>query len=762
MGIAVGIDLGTTNSCVAVVQAQRARVVEDAAGKRIQPSVISFHPDGRVLAGHDAKERMIIDPHNTIYSFKRLLGRELESPEMQAFVRECPYTVVKGPEGIPAVQARGREVSLPEVSAMMLKHMRDVCEETLGVEISEAVITVPANFNDVQRSSTKIAGRIAGFNVLRILNEPTAAALAYGFGGKKSERIAIYDFGGGTFDITVIELMDDIFEVLSTAGDTFLGGDDLDNKIIEEMRAAFLKQHKYDLAADPMAMQRIRSVAERMKCQLSSLDEVEATLREIAYGPGGAAIDFTFRMTRARFEELVEPLVERSLKTCDEALKLARMAPGALDNLILVGGTTRVPLVRRKVREYFAREPRTEINPDEVVAIGAAIHAFSLTGEELPENLPRREPKAPPRPMINTMGLMESVRTSRLPQGASPQPLFGLDEPDPDLPGLPDLDGDLPGLPEPDPDLPGPARRFDGSRPVPIGAFGDGRPQNKTMIGIKAPPRPAPPPTRPEEPPELDADDVLELVPDSVPPGPAAVASDAPIAMPLPAQPAQPFFAAPPQAGRADFDWAEEDEEPAPSASGKFGEIGFGSLPPPPPEAAPEAPARSEPERVAPRDLVAGEERVKPKGARESFSVPMVSGAVSTLLLDVTPRGLGVATAGGYCDTIIERNAAIPIEQSRLFSTSRDGQTEVLIDVYQGESRRVEQNARLGQVQLSGLRPTARGEIKIRVTFEIDTDGILGVSAINEESQEVARTRIVLTGGLDEDQVNALVRKYSK
>ncbi len=656
MGIAVGIDLGTTNSCVAVVQAQRARVVEDATGKRIQPSVISFHPGGATLAGYKAKERLVIDPKNTIYSFKRLLGRKISSAEMQHITNEFPYSVSEGPDGIPVIQARGQELSLPEISAIMLKYLREMCTQTLDVDIDEVVITVPANFNDVQRSSTKVAARIAGFNVLRILNEPTAAALAYGFGGKLTEKIAVYDFGGGTFDITIIELMDDIFEVLSTAGEAFLGGDDFDEKIVEEMRRQFLFMHRYDLGEDSVAMQRIRTVAERIKCQLSNLDEVEATLREFAYGPGGVAIDFSFKISRAKFESMIEPLVDKSIATCQESLKLAKLDVSSLDNLILVGGSTRIPLVRRKVKEFFNREPRTEINPDEVVAIGAAIHAFSLTGEELPEDLPV---PVEPKGMADFADLMEPVHKSA-------------------------------PMATPTRARPAPPPSVDSTQKIPK--------IQKTVMGL-------PTPLKDDEPshedPGLDLPDVRPQAPPAIPKKPAP--------------PAPPVI-------------AMEPKSPAP-----------------------------------PIDLVAGEDRILPKDEKGSFSVPMVNpAAASTLLLDVTPRGLGVATAGGYCDQIIERNAAIPVEQSRLFSTSTDNQTAVAINIFQGESRRVEQNTLLGQVHLPGIRAAQRGEIKIKVIFEIDTDGILGVSAVNEETGAAQDTRIQLLGGLNEDQVNALVSKYSK
>jgi len=737
MGIAVGIDLGTTNSCVAVVQAQRARVVENTAGKRIHPSVISFHPDGSILASWEAKDRLIIDSQNTIYSFKRLIGRDFESPDLQTAIEDLPYRVIEGPGGTPAVVVRGREVTVPEISAMMLRHLKEMCRETLGVDIDEAVITVPANFNDVQRSSTKVAGRIAGLKVLRILNEPTAAALAYGFGGKLSERVAIYDFGGGTFDVTIIELMDDIFEVLSTAGESYLGGDDFDELIYQEMRREFLRQAKYDVAEDHTASQRMRSVAERVKCQLSTIDEVQATLREIAFGPGGKPLDFTFTMQRERFEGLIEPLVDQSLRVCDEAFKLAKLDRLSVDNLVLVGGTTRVPLVRKKVNEYFGRKPRMEINPDEVVAIGAAIHAFSLTGEELPADLPRSQA----RPMEDRAGLTQAVRSSRPPPRpavmlsdpagppageAAALPVIALDHGGPvaAAPLSPpaeepiELDAEL--LEELPPSQPPPA--------LPTAAEVD---ELDALFARAAAELDHAPPKRPEPPagpPAVEAIPPVLLGPDEAPPPE------------LPDEWSAPLWSGADQA-------AGQREPSMPPVLGQAPMVTFPTIEEPPP----------------PLDEVAGEAETAAAAAQtESFSVAMTGAAPSTLLLDVTPRGLGVGTTGGYCDEIIARNAATPIEQSRMFTTSRDNQIDVVIDVYQGESRRVEENTRLGRVELSGIRPAPRGEIKIRVTFEIDTDGILGVSARNEETGEAQSTRIVLSGGLSDEQVNDLVKKYAK
>ncbi|MFO8072395.1 MAG: Hsp70 family protein [Polyangia bacterium] len=748
MGIAVGIDLGTTNSCVAVVQGKRARVVEDASGKRIQPSVVSYCPDGSTLTSWDARERLVIDPENTYFSFKRLLGRDLSNPEMGKLVANLPYKVISGPDGIPAVETRGRAITLPELSAMMLQHLKSMCQQAYGMEIDEAVITVPANFDDVQRSSTKIAGRIGGFKVLRILNEPTAAALAYGFGGKLSERIAVYDFGGGTFDITIIELMDDIFEVLSTAGDTYLGGDDFDDKIAEEMVEIFLRQHRYDLRENPSSMQRVRTVAERIKCQLSSLDEVEATLRELAYGPGGKPIDFTYKLTRQRFEKMIEPMIERSLKVCDEALKLADVNRSTLDNLVLVGGTTRVPLLRRRVADYFGREPRVEINPDEVVAIGAALHACSLTDEALPEDLPQRH--GPER--------SDRMLSPIIAPAAGGGPDLPAPKVEADLPA-PKVEADLPA-PRDQADLPAPRGQADLPGPKNGAVLGRVATKQRTIHGLPSPSRPQDEARSSSEEKQAGEEEPLALDPDLLEEIPSEEVE--PLA-PEPKKKEEPLA--------LDPDLLEETEEPqmagpaAEAADDPFGDLGFddpiAKKPEKPPAPEPPSPPPAQGAPISQLDEVGGEERSPDEQDSEAFSVPMVSGAAPTLLLDVTPRALGVATAGGYCDTIIERNASIPMEQSRLFTTSTDNQTEVAIDIYQGESRRVEANSKLGTVHLSGIRPAPRGEIKVEVAFEINTDGILGVSARNKETGKAQTTRIQLTGGMSEERVEKLVEKYS-
>ncbi len=985
MGIAIGIDLGTTNSCVAVVQAGRARVVEDRIGRRVHPSVVAFNELGDSIAGHDAKDHQLVDPENTIFCAKRLIGQDLNSNEMREFIRELPYTVAMGPDKIPVVKVFNKEVSLPEISALMLRHLRQMCNEMLGIEVSDAVITVPANFNDVQRSMTKVAGRIAGFNVLRILNEPTAAALAYGFGGKRAEKIAVYDFGGGTFDITIVELADDIYEVLSTAGDTYLGGEDFDKVIISEMVEMFKKKHKVDLSKDTNAMQRIRSVAEKVKCQLSAINDVQATLQGIGEDKRGESLDFHFRLTRQRFEEMVASLVDKSLLVCDEALRLAGLDRTGLDNLVMVGGTTRVPLVRKRVAEHFGIVPRTEINPDEVVAIGAAIQAFSLTGQQLPKELPKPTPpprpsipfssKAPPsiaprgaglgqprkNPVAQTIHMLG--RSSTKPKGAPTQRIeSGLKSSVPAGSPVDDdmglavkrtaekvkLDDKETGLAVKkttekvkldDKDMGLAVKKTKKAKlddketgltvkkaPTKLGIFRDkdmglavkktekaklddketgltvkkatklgifrdrdmGLTVKKTAekvklddketgLTVKTPATPPevqsdrstlPPPAiksiepepevkpldtdseveypdldvKPLEP-EADLDmDSQDSRPEDEPPSDFDMQINAPdldmnLDHPLPDDENSKLEARSDEFGEIGLGAIEEgngsegrfaeavsDSLPAvlagsmedvgrtnlsfPPPSGETSEpppdiasedtsessqdLGFGEIEVELPSEAPFSPLEPEPSGPADADIDVNEEfgsidtgeglhvsepirdevqptpgadqpaRMSEAPQRTSIAVPDNVESRSALLLDVTPRALGVAVAGGFCDIIIERNAAIPVEQSRLFTTSHDNQTQVAVDIYQGEGRRIEDNIKLGQVFLTNVRPAPRGEIKVRVTFEIDTDGILGVSAHNEESDEAQRTKIVLSGGMDDDKVEELVQKYAE
>lgn len=592
MGKPVGIDLGTTNSLISTVLEGKVKVIPDPEGHTLQPSVVSFHPSGKILIGHKAKERKIIDPENTFYSTKRLIGRDYSDPEVQKAAKKYPYKIEEGEHGIPVAVTRGKKYTLVEIGAMILRYLKLIAEDYLKEEITQAVITVPANFNDVQRSSTKLCGELAGFEVLRIINEPTAAALAYGYGQRLNERIAIYDFGGGTFDITILEVQGNVFEVISTAGDPFLGGDDIDIRLSDKIITAFLKRHQYDLRENPVALQRVRNVAEQIKCQLSFRNEVSVRLKELAYGSGGEPLDLEFTITREIFESMIEDIVDQTLLVCDEAFRLANLTPTQIDHVLLVGGSSRIPLVRQKVREYFGKDPRVDINPDEVVSIGAAIQAYALTKVEKPKKL------------FPLPGSVRAEQGDFGDEGEEGEKLsdFLEEEETQHYPGLPEGD---------------------------------------TSLSTKSP--------------GIKIDGVPEL----------------------------------------------------------------------------------------PKELKA-----------------LVEGR--TLLLDVTPRALGIETVDGFYEVIIDRNVPLPVEQSRIFTTSQDNQTVVKIKIYQGESKRIEENTLLGEVELSGLRPAPRGEVKIRVKFEINTDGIVNVTAQDIHTGEEARTKVTIFGGLTEEEVKELLRKYGR
>jgi molecular chaperone DnaK len=389
----IGIDLGTTNTVVAVVRDGQASAIPDENGNVLLPSVVSFHPSGSILVGRAAKERRLVDSLNTIYSVKRLIGRSWDSEEVRKARSRFPFQMKEGPGQAALVVARGETYTLPEISAFVLRKAKTIAEAALGTSVERAVITVPANFNDLQRAATKVAGRVAGLEVVRILNEPTAAALAYGYGRSSAERIAVYDFGGGTFDVTLLDLSDNVFEVLATAGNTFLGGDDLDLAIAERMAEAFLARHRYDPRAEPQIYEHLKVAAEEVKHRLSTEPQVTVDIKDIAHGPGGQPLDLSFTLARAELEELAAPLIERTFDVCNEALRVARLSVDDFQQLLLVGGSTRVPLVKRRVEDFWRREVRSNISPDEVVAIGAAIQASALSGAEA-----RRKGTVPPAP----------------------------------------------------------------------------------------------------------------------------------------------------------------------------------------------------------------------------------------------------------------------------------------------------------------------------------------------------------------------------
>ena len=380
MGKVIGIDLGTTNSCVAILEGGVTQIIPNKEGGRTTPSVVAFTEKGERLIGQIAKRQAITNSVNTIYAVKRLMGRKYNSPEVNRAREVCSYEITEATNGDCRVRVRGRDYSPPEISAILLQRLKLAAEEFLGDEVTEAIITVPAYFDDIQRQATKDAGKIAGLNVQRIINEPTAAALAYGLGKRDNEKIAVYDLGGGTFDISIMEMCDGVFEVLSTCGDSFLGGEDFDQRIVDWMIDTFMESTGVDLRTDRLALQRLKEAAERAKCELSTATESQLNLPFIAADQTGPK-HFNKTLTRAKFEEMVSDLVERTIEPCQKALKDARLTPAQITKVLLVGGQTRSPIIISRVREIFEREPSIEINPDEVVAIGAAIQAGVLTGD---------------------------------------------------------------------------------------------------------------------------------------------------------------------------------------------------------------------------------------------------------------------------------------------------------------------------------------------------------------------------------------------
>ncbi|QEL64547.1 molecular chaperone DnaK [Oryzomicrobium terrae] len=387
MGKIIGIDLGTTNSCVAIMEGGTPKVIENSEGARTTPSIVAYTEEGEILCGDPAKRQAVTNPKNTLFAVKRLIGRRFEEKEVQKDINLMPYKIMKADNGDAWVEVRDQKLAPPQISAEVLRKMKKTAEDYLGEEVTEAVITVPAYFNDSQRQATKDAGRIAGLEVKRIINEPTAAALAYGMdkAGGKDSKIAVYDLGGGTFDISIIEIADIDgemqFEVLATNGDTFLGGEDFDQRLIDYIVGEFKKEQGVDLSKDVLALQRLKSAAEKAKKELSSSQQTEINEPFIAFDPATGPKHLTMKLTRAKLESLVDDLVERTIEPCRVALKDAGLKVSDIHDVILVGGMTRMPKVQDKVKEFFGQEPRRDVNPDEAVAVGAAIQGGVLKGD---------------------------------------------------------------------------------------------------------------------------------------------------------------------------------------------------------------------------------------------------------------------------------------------------------------------------------------------------------------------------------------------
>ncbi|MBP6632127.1 MAG: Hsp70 family protein [Kofleriaceae bacterium] len=814
----LGIDLGTSNSVVAACdEAGVPHVLAGKGGAKVQPSVVSFHPNGSVVVGAEAKQRKVIDPKNTVYSVKRLIGRTFGAREVQTTRGRAPFLIKEGPNQQPLIKTRGGEFAVPEISAIVLDHMRGIARAALGGDATRAVVTVPANFTDAQRSATATAGAIAGLTVVRVLNEPTAAALAYGNLRALKKTIAVYDFGGGTFDITVLKLDDQRFEVLGTAGDSFLGGDDLDERVVDRLVAAFLAEQRVDLRSNEIAMMRLRAVAEQTKIELSRRTRAIIKIDEIAYGPGGAALDLRHELTRDELVSAVLDVVDQTFPVCDEALRMAGLGKDGIDDIVLVGGTTKMPLVRDRVAAYFGKAPRTEVNPEEAVAVGAALQAYAIR-----RTLERRtsgrvlaaEPAAPAASANEepTLAAADAFRSED-----------SVTEGIPKAPAEPRHTAPMSAAPLKPPMrvTERPAARgahvdkFDPTKAVPIGRVT--KPAAPPPAPADPPPRSPPPPSTPPgvpqpiavaSPPVIPAPVAPARAP-SVPPAPARAPSVPPVPARAPSVPPRPVAAPPPTPPRqvAGPDQRTLMMDPAPGGSGllDFDDAPTGGLTlddalgpvtsptldefgAPTAEVAPLKPptargfGASQPPYAStlsadPRVTNVGVPRSP--GARGDLGdggddpMPAVSASVLggwpaaptapmpaptaplPTVLDVTPRALGVGTVAGFCEELIGRNSRVPLEIKRMFTTSRDEQDAVRLQVCQGESRRLHENVLLGDLVLDRLEPRPRGDTSIEVTFAIDASGILSVRARDARTGREQSCSLDVIGALSPADVSA-------
>ena len=717
-GIVLGIDLGTTNSVVALADGKKTQVLADGTGRRLIPSVVSFHPNGKIIVGEAGRDRRLIDALNTVYSVKRLIGRPFNSPEVERAQRRLPFRLVESPNGGVQVSVRDENYTLTEISAYVLREVRKVAEEVVGQPCRRAVITVPANFNELQRSATKAAGRVAGLDVLRIINEPTAAALAYGLGKSTAQKVAVYDLGGGTFDITILEMDGKVFEVVSTAGDSFLGGDDCDVFLADAMATHCLETHRWDPKADPQAYERLRAAAEWVKCSLSDQPEVEITVEELTYGPGGEPVHLDFKMNREELATLLQPLIARTFDVVQEALDGASMKPSDVESVILVGGSTRLPLVRTMVADYFGRAPEISIDPDLVVAQGAAIHGYSLAGEKSRKSLGRiKLKKLSANDVAKARQAREDVR-----EKAPRQPAFAPPRAPAPVASAPVASGVM-TLSEPGafdgPDQP----LFTGTtEPTPQASSATDNPTQLTQTLDEL---------------SLELDQLSSIV----------------ATLDLP-------------------DELVDERPPTPPSPG---------MAPPPPPPPPATPASSVPPGLPPSMSDSGpllapllgaahDDHLTPLPLDMSTANPTIgefleipdTGSLTMatdeapLLMDVTSHSFGVETAGGYCQHLIRRNAPIPAEQARVFTTAHDGQRRVTARVCQGESRQFEENQILGEIELENLRESARGDLRIGVRFQLNASGTLDVTARDLETGHEQSIRINLRGGLSEDDIAAM------
>ena len=717
MSHAIGIDLGTTNTVVAAVVDGVAVTLEDEQHRRLLPSVVSFHPSGSVLVGDAARERRLIDPENTIFSVKPLIGRPFDSEEVKAARGRFPFQFTEGAKNSTMVLARDVAYALPEISAFVLRRAKAIAEHALRGPVDRAVITVPANFNDLQRASTKIAGKLAGLEVLRILNEPTAAALAYGQSIAKAEKIAVYDLGGGTFDITLLDLAGNVFEVLATAGDTALGGDDIDRLLADRISLEIVKRFNFDPRGNPVAYARLRFVAEEVKKQLSTAMSVDQEISNIGYTDGGAPISMMMTISREELDRIALPLVERTISVARQSIEIIGLHAKDFDRIILVGGSTRMPLAARLVEQLFGQPPHLKVNPDEVVALGAAIQAHALNRSKAAKR------KAG-----------EDAAATSVPPNANANPHHV------DVPPAAALPAGMASGGDPSQGMPA---FIAFSKAAAVITFSPPPPE----LGPVGQPAGKPAPKKPPPPPNRGATDQAAAA--ARPSGrpiegtPVRAAHSEAPAGPMPARRSgapSPTSSSPP-----DLDFGARDRRPSlepPSAH--LGAIVAGGDFFPSVEAPPVAHAPVTQAQFARGSAIATADN-------------------APLLIDVTPLSLRVETVGGYSDVLIAANSAVPCEKGRTFLTASDNQTVVFIRVAQGESARFAENTYLGELELSGLKPTRRGEAKILVTFELDADGILQVRAKDKDTDRETKAAMRLLGtATDAADMEAMVARQAR
>jgi molecular chaperone DnaK (HSP70) len=673
-GPVVGIDLGTLNSCVAVVKDGKAVVLSDEA-RSTTPSCVAIH-QGRELVGAAAKRHAVTSPQSTVIAVKRLMGHAFDSDEVRAAAARVPYTLAASPLGGVVLEVENSQLTPVEVSAKILARVREVAEKALGEPVTRAVISVPAHFNDVQRKATKLAAERAGLEVLRLINEPTAAAFAYGYKKHQDFTLAVYDLGGGTFDVTVMQARGDTFEVVATDGDSYLGGEDFDYAIAEWLESEFSAEHGSDLSTQQAARLRLKEAAEKAKVELAAAEVAQIDLPFLAVLPDGSRVNFSRALSRQKLEELCRPLIERTLELCDRCLSTARIVRGEVGEVLLVGGQSRMLAVRDAVKSYFAKEPRRDINPDEVVAIGAALYAYSLSADELQQAAVDAAEDAYDVAVRRTEVARKIVREVE-DLRAKPLDDRGLAARLQTLLAATQADGTIP------PEF------NDTTDPGSIGpiTFGVGEPQEDDSPRILE---------SAHEPLQLEgllgnaADDDGEL--------PSVVKDLKDELLQL------------------DYKAAELIEQLAidvrDGEASKLLEV-----------------AR---ERLSDNLEVA-------KGASDEV-VEQIKSAVEhkqarrVNLRDVTSLPLGIASAGNIFTVLIDQNIVVPTELKRVFTTNQDGQAEVEIRVFQGRSRNVADNQLLGSFVLEGIAPARRMEPKIEVAFRIDENGILAVRARDAES----------------------------